>query len=524
MSLVIAGHLVPLAPGAEDETFDGRVWIGDDGLVAAVTRSGQAAPSGFDGAPVVDVGGDLVLPGFVDLHSHIGYNTLPLWTQPGEAAPYAHRDIWPNRKTYKPDVAWPAWTLSNAAPETMYAYVQTRALAGGTTAIQGWPAASRPPTNRLVRSVDDDQVGPLRDPVAVSLQALEKEQLQRRAKEVLGTGRSFVYHLAEGQVGSLAARDFDAMSGPGWTCLKPGFVAIHANALDAAAFRTWAQKAEAPAGSTAGTVVWSPLSNLWLYGSTTAVPDVRAAGIGVALGTDWGPSGTKNQLGEIKVARVWSDHQGWGLTDADLVRMITTTPGDALARAWKVPVGRLVPGGLGDVAVLSRRGGDVWHDVVAARDADVSLVVVGGRPRFGTAALLKAGGAANTTAVPVGTARRRVTLVRPDDPSKTWSWKDVLARLDSVRADAAVNPPRGAAGLRAAAGAPGAGDPPGTPVIAVRLDMPGGPGATAGPPPKGQTVDIPPIEPLNHSRAWLASLKGRGFHGGVLDGLRSFYG
>lgn len=525
MALVIAGEVAPLAPGAESESFHGRVWLGDDGLVEAVTRKGRRAPAGFSRAAVLDVGDSVIYPGFVDLHSHISYNALPLWTHPGEPAPFAHRDIWPNRPSYKPQVAWPAWTLMNAAPESLFAYAQVRSLAGGTTAIQGWPSASRPPSNRLVRSVDDDQMGPLRDPVSVSLQKLTKDQLRKRAKEVLASGRSFVYHLGEGQPGSIAARDLGDLSGPGWSCLHPGFITIHANSLDASAFRLWQTKAAAPAGTSAGTVVWSPLSNLWLYGSTTAVPDVLACGISVALGTDWGPSGTKNLLGEIKVARLWSDSQGWGLSDNDLVRMITAAPGDALARAWQVPLGRLVPGALGDLAVLSRRKNDVWRNVVAARDADIALVVVGGEARFGTNVHMTAAGATKTTSVPIGSATRRVSLVRPDDNSRAWSWRDIIARLDAVRAAAAEHPPLGPAGARSRLTRRSAlaGDPEGTPALAVRLDMPGGPGMAAGPPPRGRTVNIAPIEPLHHSRSWLASLRGRGFHGGILDGLGSYY-
>ena len=94
------------------------------------------------------------------------------------------------------------------------------------------------------------------------------------------------------------------------------------------------------------------VSNLWLYRSTTLVPDALTGWDPGRARTDWGPSGTKNLLGEIKVARIWSDKEDWGLTDADLVRMITAVPGDALARSWQVPVGRLVEGGLGDVTVL----------------------------------------------------------------------------------------------------------------------------------------------------------------------------
>jgi len=67
-------------------------------------------------------------------------------------------------------------------------------------------------------------------------------------------------------------------------------------------------------------------------------------------------------------------------------------------------------------------------------------------------------------------------------------------------------------------------DPPGTPPIAIELDMPGGPQAAAGPPPKGQVVDIPAIEAIYHSRAWLGTIRGNGFHGGALDGLADAFG
>jgi 5-methylthioadenosine/S-adenosylhomocysteine deaminase len=529
MAMVLRGTVAPMAPGAEGDVFEGQVWLGDDGLVAAVTRGGEAGPAGFESAHRVDVGDGVVHPGFVDLHSHLGYNFLPLWAQPQEKKAFLHHDIWPGRSTYKPDISWPAWTLMDLAPESLFAYLQTRAVAGGTTTIQGWPSASRPPVNRLVRSVDDDQVGALVDPVVVSTLTLDAEGLRTKA-DALGAGRSFVYHCGEGQRGSIAAREFDALTGRGWSCLSPGLIAIHCCSLDADRFAAWRAAAAPAPGETAGTVVWSPFSNLWLYGETTLVPDALANDVGVALGTDWGPSGTKNLLGEIKVARLWSDRQGWGLTDLQLARMVTCVPGDALARAWGRPVGRLVPGAVADVVVLARATEDVWANLVGATDTAVSLTVVAGVPRFGTPALMTAAGATMTSAVPVRGKARRVTLARPDDPTEGWTWKDVLARLDAVRAHVAEHPPTGPAGRRGAAAGAGAattppevGDPPGTPPIAVRLDMPGGPTGTAGPPPAGQKVDIPPLEPLHHDPAWLASIPGRGFHAGALDGLRAFY-
>ena len=49
-------------------------------------------------------------------------------------------------------------------------------------------------------------------------------------------------------------------------------------------------------------LVWSPLSNLLLYGKTAAVYDALAAGVLISLGTDWTPSGSPNLLTELKVA------------------------------------------------------------------------------------------------------------------------------------------------------------------------------------------------------------------------------
>jgi cytosine/adenosine deaminase-related metal-dependent hydrolase len=515
--MVLAGTVAPMAPGAEDDVFPGRVWLGDDGLIAAVTRDGDPAPPGFESARVVDVGEAVIHPGFIDLHSHVGYNTLPLWVEPTQTTPFLHHDIWPGEPSYRAEVGWPAWTLLDRAPETLLAYIQVRALAGGTTAIQGWPTASRPATNRLVRCIDDDQIGPLADPIRVSALTLDQAALASRAT-AMRAGRSFIYHCAEGQPRSRVVSEFEDVDRA--ECLQPGLIAVHGCALDGSHFDRWAQAA----GTPAGTIVWSPLSNLWLYGITTDVPAALATGLTVALGTDWGPSGTKNLLGELKVARSWSENSGWGLTDHQLVAMVTSAPGDALARAWQAQVGRLQPGALADVTVLSRRSDDVWTNAVTARERDVQLVVVGGRGRYGTKPLMDRAGERATTPVRIGRYSRRVPTVRPDDPSAVWPWAEILGRLDAVRADAAVRPPSGpAAGRRPpTATAPVsslAGDPAGTPAMVARLDMPGAPQAAAGPPPKGQTVDIPPIEPVHHDPAWLATIAGRGFHAGALDGL-----
>ncbi|HXM59032.1 MAG TPA: hypothetical protein VOB72_26770, partial [Candidatus Dormibacteraeota bacterium] len=436
MTLAIIGTIAPLAPGAEQDSFHGRVRLGDDGRVAEVTRTDRDGP----GAPAdheIDAGDAFVYPGLIDLHSHLAYNALPLWTDPRRTTPYpTHRD-WPNAPTYASSISWPSWTLLHGPTECLLAYVQVRALAGGTTAIQGWPPLSRPPVNRLVRCVEQDHVGPLPDPVSVSVVTLSPVQLGQREK-AMEAGQVFAYHCAEGRQGTAVWREFSDVRNAG--CLRRELAAIHCCAAQEADFEAWA-KLSPPGIGPAGTVVWSPLSNLWLYGVTTDVPSALRAGLAACLGTDWGPSGTRNLLAELKVARLWSDHQGWGLTDHDLVTMVTAAPGDVLARAWRVPAGRLVAGALGDAVVIARRAQDPWANLVAAREADVLLVVKDGQAVYGTEELLARAGQSVSTEVALGPDVRRVVLRLPSDPTQPWDWADVLRRLEAVRADAAVHPP-----------------------------------------------------------------------------------
>ena len=158
MALVLAGLVAALDSSDVSAVAKGRVFIGDDGLVDAVTAPNGAAPAGFGSAPILDVGEAYIMPGLIDLHNHLGYNTLPLWTQPKQKKAFAHHNSWTDAPTYREAISWPAWILANADPEALLAYVQTRALVGGTTAIQGWPTANRQ-HDQILRNIDSEKSG-----------------------------------------------------------------------------------------------------------------------------------------------------------------------------------------------------------------------------------------------------------------------------------------------------------------------------------------------------------------------------
>ena len=506
------GRIVALASDrdvapSEDSVFAGRVWIGDDDRIIAVTKGTAAGPPGSGDAAILDVGSSLVMPGLVDLHNHLAYNTLPLWTEPSQVTPFAHHNSWTRAETYALRTTWPAYALITACPQELLAYVEAKAVVGGTTSIQGSPPKNRPRDGWLVRNIEDETFGEGNaNLVYASVLTAKPSALAERANK-MRNGSAFIYHCAEGQPGSIVAREFTDAEKAG--CLQSRFIAVHANAADSAGFARWNDQ---------GAIAWSPFSNLWLYGTTTDVPSAQASGITICLGSDWAPSGTKNVLGELKAAQLTAASLGWDLSDADLVKMVTCNPGDVLERAWQRQVGRLQPGAQADLVVIKAKPRvSAFNRIVAATEDDIDLVVIDGQPRYGTPELMV--DATTTTDLTVNGRAMKLALSQPSDPSKAWQWTEVVERMEEVRA----NPKRELEAANAMyARWAGKLDDDEAP-LRLALDMPTGLAPVGGLPKDLGQIDIPPLESLTHDGAWLDSLPNRGFHGGVLDDLASYY-
>lgn len=524
--LELQGRIVPLAADDPQAHVIGRVRFGprlgddvegDDPPVPVVERVTARRASPPDGVRQVDVGESFVYPGLTDLHSHLGFAALPMWEDQRRAdskKPWLHRDLWPGADSYKPNVSWPAYAYLKGAPEALLAYAQVRALAGGTTTIQGWPPAKGTPVNRFVRSVDDAID---RDAIRTSVINLRPAELADR-RQHLDENRALVYHLSEGQRDSKVAREFAETATAG--CLRHRLIAIHCCAVGEEEFAQWKVHASLADGAAPGGVVWSPLSNMWLYGQTTDVQAAMANDITVCLGSDWGPSGTRNLLGEMKVAIRWIQRAGLDITPFDLACMATCNPGDLLLRAWGVGPGRLEPGRLADAVVVEKRHDDPWVNLALASEHDVRLVVADGRAVYGERDLMRAAGERSTTAMRFGRTSRHIPLRRPDEPTKRWTWSSVVDELQRVQADP-VDAIEQA--LTAEALWYGDLDVGEAPALILESDMPGGPASVAGPPPPGTTFEAPPLPSVVHDREWHRSLRGRGFQGDLFDDLDELF-
>src|SRR5207248_1227421 len=126
----------------------------------------------------------------------------------------------------------------------------------------------------------------------------------------------------------------------------------------------------------AGSVlVWSPRSNVELYGETADVASAVRAGVPVLLAPDWSPTGSSNMLGELVYAGAFNARSLGGLFSArQLFEMTTALP----ARAAKIDdkVGALAKDKLADLFMLSSAASDPYEALLGARPEDVTLTMV----------------------------------------------------------------------------------------------------------------------------------------------------
>jgi len=125
---------------------------------------------------------------------------------------------------------------------------------------------------------------------------------------------------------------------------------------------------------------------LFLYGTTTDVRSAMEAGVPIALGADWAPSGSKNLLGEMKIARLVSQHEHGFLSDRAIVEMVTCVPAKMIG--WQSWLGSLEVGRKADLVAIAGKNTPPYTDLIDATEADLIAVLIDGRPRLGRADIL----------------------------------------------------------------------------------------------------------------------------------------
>ena len=424
----------------------GTVYV-QGGAISAVQDAAQPPPGQFAAIRPTDTGGT-IYPGLIELHNHLSYNALQLWSVPQR---FGDRSQWAGTPQYQQLITVPMQIIgsSTALLPAVVRYVESKCLVAGVTTSQGIALFSNAGARRFYRGTlrvveaPGDPALPsagtrIADVVATDRTAFLKELEQRQC---------FLLHLSEG-VDAAARAHFQSLQFPdGSWAITNSLAGIHSVALQQPDWHDMAAHGAA--------AVWSPLSNLLLYGGTADIATARAEGVHVGLGSDWSPSGSKNLLGELKVARIYAQHAGVGLADRDLVAMATKEAATILR--WDERLGSIEAGKLADLLVIDGAGDDPYAALLTAREAAIKLVVIAGLPRFGDPALMKTLGATGETVSIGGQARTLDVTQSVEDPavasislaSATAQLSDALAHLPELaKAPPQLAPPLGADGER----------------------------------------------------------------------------
>lgn len=347
-----------------DAAWDDGYVVVDGDAIGDVRRD---PPSGV--TQTIETGG-VILPGLIDLHGHPEFNVFGAWEPPRR---FTNRYQWRSSDIYHQLVRDPQNVLlTKVPPRTQLRYAEVRALVGGVTAIQGASGTVSPDSEPLVRNVDLWIFGQHRARAMIDLPSSTSSRDYPRLQKILtgitaGEIDAFYLHLCEGTRGDQrSASEYQRFLSFG--AATGGTVLIHASALTSDQIRELAE-----AGCR---LVWSPQSNLRLYGDTTLAADALDAGMPVALGADWLPSGSTSLLAELKVARHALARQGRDLPAAELVHMITA--GAAHIAGLSDRLGALAPGRPADLLVLERHHTDPYENVTLADPSWVQLVLIGG--------------------------------------------------------------------------------------------------------------------------------------------------
>jgi cytosine/adenosine deaminase-related metal-dependent hydrolase len=381
-AVVVRGNV--LADGGEG--LDAEVLYDGDTIVC-VGCDCSAYPA-YATATQIDCGGSVVSAGLINAHDHLNYNNRsPLASTAAGGQRYEHRHQW------RDSALQPNNQGGTGAASAGMRWNEIRQAMSGTTSIAGSTLAKG-----MVRNVDEPED---RDR-ALGLEATVYQVFALRDGDEDGTTPhttcdwnyaysefqvalmpGLVTHTSEG-INDYANTEFRCQStseemGRDFTEKNVGH--IHAVGLTAGDYYAMARDD--------AKLVWSPRSNISLYGETARTPIFHRLGGTIALGTDWTYSGSATLSREMACAAFLDDsYYGDVFTDEDIWRMATINGAKATGTAARL--GSLSRGKLADLAVFRAEPGVLHRAVIDATTDDVALVVRDGDVLFGEAAVVAA--------------------------------------------------------------------------------------------------------------------------------------
>ena len=354
--------------------FNGRI-----GTVADFETVREAYPA----AAALDCRGRAVLsPGFVNAHEHPAYSYA--FPDAGLNPGYVHRDEWRLGVGGTSPLPQPEpLFFDQGDPESTAALIamELRHLLGGATAIAGTggvPGVIRN-INRHIREGDPALYDAEAD---VSTFPFSPQVVEDLRDECAGgpayrfptasddlAHMAYVAHVGEGRFSSCAARAEVARYLERAERRDRRYALVHGVATDRADYAAMRELDV--------TLVWSPRSNLALYGETVDIAGALEHDVRVALSTDWSPSGSFNMREEATCARQVAEEADAALSAEALWRMATVN--GAYALGVEEQFGAIEPGLLADLMLIEYAGDNPYETVLTATDDEVLATWIDGR-------------------------------------------------------------------------------------------------------------------------------------------------
>ncbi|MEZ4462529.1 MAG: amidohydrolase family protein [bacterium] len=394
-----------LAPEAIYE--NGYVLVDDAGIITC-TGCDCASQAGAAAATKISCADAVLSPGLINAHEHITFSTLA--PAPASDERYDHRHDWRRGIRGHNRISSPSDTSREAL-----LMVELRNIITGATSMSGSGS-----TQGLVRNLDRpaDQEGL----TGVNVD-YDTFPLGDNGGELLSTGCNYpsiapqtslnagIYqpHVSEG-IDPEARNEYLCLSNAmasGVDLIAANTSIVHGVGLNADDI--------ADIAANGAKLIWSPRSNISLYGMTARIPLFRRFGVTIAMGTDWSLSGSATMLRELKCAASLNATQYGGLlSDRELWEMATVN--GAIAMGAENQLGSIKVGYIADLALFARVGRNAYSAVIEADTTQTALVLRAGQPMVGDAniieALVPAADISKCEALSICQTERRICLER----------------------------------------------------------------------------------------------------------------
>ena len=360
----------------------GEVLVDSAGKIACVDTS-CASTSGYAAATILACSGGVISAGLINGHDHTEYNNAaPI---PHGTTRWDHRNGWRAGTGNEPKIPN---TPKSTSDTTAVAAAELRFVLGGATSVSGSGGVSGLLRNLATRTASQLEgltgpavffdTFPLGDSNGTEIASGCNYPNIRKASAAFQNVASYSPHVAEG-INPSAENEFACVNES--SLVTNNTALIHGVGLDANDVSVIAK-----AGAK---VIWAGRTNVDLYGNTAPVTLLKTMGVTIGLGTDWLASGSMNMLREL--ACVDSLNQKYfdtAFDDRALVEMATRN--SAVALGVDGEVGTLTKGLFADITVFNATTDKGYRAVINAGVEDVLLVLRGGKPLYGDAAIVNA--------------------------------------------------------------------------------------------------------------------------------------